>query len=254
MKTLFLAVLMAGVATGAFAADLPTHKAPMAPAPMYAPAFTWSRLLCRHQRRLRLRPHRQHEFRQSERRRGRRHDRLQLSDGSVRSSAARPISTAAVMSAKQHLSLSASPTITSTGDHDERLRLGFAVDRALFYVTGGYAGVSTHASINDGSIGFAGSQDVWRSGGVIGGGIEYAFTNNISAKAEYLWAPLQRQDLLGGHARRREQQYVGFAGPRRPQLQVLIARERCESVGKAGGRPPAFFFAGGGYPILCWRN
>lgn len=26
---------------------------------------------------------------------------------------------------------------------------------------------------------------------MIGGGIEYAFTNNISAKAEYLWAPLQ---------------------------------------------------------------
>ena len=73
----------------------------------------------------------------------------------------------------------------------ERLRLGYAVDRALFYVTGGYAGVSTHASITDNFNGVYASEDSWRSGGVVGGGIEYAFTNNITAKAEFLWAPLQ---------------------------------------------------------------
>ena len=80
----------------------------------------------------------------------------------------------------------------------ERLRLGYAVDRALFYVTGGYAGVSTRATINDVPNNFAASQNNWRSGGVIGGGIEYAFTNNISAKAEYLWAPLQNKTYWAG--------------------------------------------------------
>src|SRR6201999_3405809 len=43
MKKILLAALMAGVATSAFAADLPTRKAPPAPAPIYvAPAFTWT--------------------------------------------------------------------------------------------------------------------------------------------------------------------------------------------------------------------
>jgi opacity protein-like surface antigen len=43
MKKILLAALMAGVATSAFAADLPTRKAPPAPAPMYVvPAFTWT--------------------------------------------------------------------------------------------------------------------------------------------------------------------------------------------------------------------
>ena len=41
----------------------------------------------------------------------------------------------------------------------ERLRLGYAVDRALFYVTGGYAGVSTQASFN----GVSGGVAVYRS-------------------------------------------------------------------------------------------
>ena len=65
-----------------------------------------------------------------------------------------------------------------------RARAGFAVDRALLYrdrrlcrrgEEPSYAGI--------------GSQSDWRSAGVIGGGLEYAFTNNISAKAEYLYAP-----------------------------------------------------------------
>src|SRR5271154_2881505 len=43
MKRLIVAALMAGVASGAMAADLPSHKSPYAPAPMYVqPAFTWT--------------------------------------------------------------------------------------------------------------------------------------------------------------------------------------------------------------------
>ena len=43
MKKFLLAALLAGVATGALAADLPTHKAPPAPAPAMSPrTFTWT--------------------------------------------------------------------------------------------------------------------------------------------------------------------------------------------------------------------
>ncbi len=37
----------------------------------------------------------------------------------------------------------------------------------------------------------------WRNGGVVGAGLEYAFTNNISAKAEYLYAPFAGQTIDG---------------------------------------------------------
>ena len=65
-----------------------------------------------------------------------------------------------------------------------RARAGFAADRALVYATGGYAGGQTKVT-----NGTAGSK--WLNGYAIGGGLEYAFTNNISAKAEYLYTDLQ---------------------------------------------------------------
>jgi outer membrane immunogenic protein len=74
-----------------------------------------------------------------------------------------------------------------------RARAGFAVDRALLFVTGGYAGAEMNASYAG-----IGSQSDWRSGGVIGGGLEYAFTDNISAKAEYLYAPFYDKSYFGG--------------------------------------------------------
>ncbi len=79
----------------------------------------------------------------------------------------------------------------------ERLRLGYAIDRALIYVTGGYAGMSTRASVLD-TNGNSLSQDSWRNGAVIGGGVEYAFTNNITAKAEYMWLPMENKTYWGG--------------------------------------------------------
>ncbi len=35
------------------------------------------------------------------------------------------------------------------------------------------------------------------SGGAIGGGVEYAFTNNITAKVEYLYLPLSSTTYFG---------------------------------------------------------
>ncbi len=67
-----------------------------------------------------------------------------------------------------------------------RGRLGYAADRALIYATGGYAGADL-----SGSLAAAGqyyTTDKFRSGYALGAGIEYAFNNQISAKAEYIYS------------------------------------------------------------------
>lgn len=80
-----------------------------------------------------------------------------------------------------------------------RGRLGFAADRALVFVTGGYAGGQVKASIVDTRPGgITGSRSNFRSGYALGAGIEYAFTNNISAKAEYLYTSLSGKNYFTG--------------------------------------------------------
>ncbi len=71
-----------------------------------------------------------------------------------------------------------------------RARGGVTFERAFLYVTGGYAGVNANASFSTPLAGWGGSQSQWISGGAIGAGVEYAFTSNITAKAEYLYLPL----------------------------------------------------------------
>ena len=78
-----------------------------------------------------------------------------------------------------------------------RGRAGFAVDRALFYVTGGAAvagfGGSTTTVVNSATIAipagtFVGDQrrlDRTRWGWTVGGGIEWAFNQNWSLAGEY---------------------------------------------------------------------
>ena len=76
-----------------------------------------------------------------------------------------------------------------------RARAGIALDRALLYVTAGYAGAEDKVSVPGAAI----SSTDWRSGGAFGAGIEYAFTNNISAKAEYIYAPFESKTYLPGY-------------------------------------------------------
>lgn len=67
-----------------------------------------------------------------------------------------------------------------------RGRFGFALDRALFYVTGGAA----FASITNTYQSWLGYQSLTRSsaGWTIGGGLEYAVTGAWSVRAEYRYA------------------------------------------------------------------
>ena len=61
-----------------------------------------------------------------------------------------------------------------------RARAGVAFDRALIYATGGFA--------------FADDANGW----TVGGGVEYAFTNNLSAKIEGLYVNLDQDDNFLG--------------------------------------------------------
>jgi outer membrane immunogenic protein len=72
-------------------------------------------------------------------------------------------------------------TIKSPVNGSIRARAGFAVDRALFYATGGAA----FASFNDSYVFSGDSSSTTRVGYTVGGGIEYAVTNEWSVRAEY---------------------------------------------------------------------
>ena len=65
-----------------------------------------------------------------------------------------------------------------------RGRVGYAVDRVLLFTTGGYAGGNVERTVG------AASASDWHNGYALGGGMEYAITNNVSAKAEYLYTDL----------------------------------------------------------------
>jgi outer membrane immunogenic protein len=64
----------------------------------------------------------------------------------------------------------------------------------MIYGTGGvaYGGGNSQFSVFDATTGsiFSGNPSSTRVGWVIGGGVEYAITNNITIKGEYLYADL----------------------------------------------------------------
>ncbi len=66
-----------------------------------------------------------------------------------------------------------------------RGRLGVAVDRALFYATGGVALGDIHNSYVNTFNGAVDSLSKTKVGYTVGGGVEYSITNNISLRAEY---------------------------------------------------------------------
>ena len=98
---------------------------------------------------------------------------------------------------------SGTTTISASTDLDWlatlRARAGIAANRALFYATGGLAfgEVQNKASLTSGSTAvlglggtWAGSEDNVEAGWTIGGGAEYAATNNLIIGAEALYVDL----------------------------------------------------------------
>jgi outer membrane immunogenic protein len=66
-----------------------------------------------------------------------------------------------------------------------RGRLGYAWDRTLLYVTGGYAYTNIGGDLSVGA--FSTSSNTTKSGYTVGAGLEYAFAGPWSVKAEYLY-------------------------------------------------------------------
>ncbi|KAF0231443.1 MAG: outer membrane protein [Beijerinckiaceae bacterium] len=81
-----------------------------------------------------------------------------------------------------------------------RARAGVAMDRFLPYITAGYAYGGTDLTVPGAST------KTMHHGYVIGGGVEYAFTNNITAKVEGLYMDLGEKSVLGATRK------IGFEG------------------------------------------
>ena len=85
-----------------------------------------------------------------------------------------------------------------------RVRIGYTVDNALLYVTGGYAyakakvDVSGAATWNGLTWSGAAGNSQSHNGWVLGAGLEYDLGSHISAKAEYLYADLGSKTYWGG--------------------------------------------------------
>lgn len=78
-----------------------------------------------------------------------------------------------------------------------RLRAGFAADRALFYATGGLAVGGAKLALydtEDGSSDKLSDNSDTKWGWTVGGGVEYAFTDELSARVEYRYTDLGHID------------------------------------------------------------
>jgi outer membrane immunogenic protein len=75
-----------------------------------------------------------------------------------------------------------------------RGRLGYAADRALLYVTGGAAFVSNETSIPTTGITIGGDGTRW--GWTVGGGLDYAITNNWFTGIEYRYAQFEARSFV----------------------------------------------------------
>jgi len=192
MTKFLLAALMAGVASSAMAADLPTRKAPPAPMSYAPPVFSWTGFY------------------------------VGVNGGWGGTSGGGDLGSptgglvggtvgynyqigqfvAGLEGDWDWADINKSGSNGTAGAYSNKIdslvtaraRAGVALDRALLYVTAGYAGADDKVSA---AIPGVSSTD-WRSGGAFGAGVEYAFTNNISAKAEYIYAPFESKTYASG--------------------------------------------------------
>jgi outer membrane immunogenic protein len=71
-----------------------------------------------------------------------------------------------------------------------RGRLGYAFNRSLLYMTGGWAGGDLKNHINNGANSAVWDVSKWRNGWIAGGGLEYALSEAMSVKVEGLYYDL----------------------------------------------------------------
>ncbi|WP_158809507.1 outer membrane protein [Beijerinckia sp. L45] len=81
-----------------------------------------------------------------------------------------------------------------------RVRFGYVYDRALFYITGGYAGASVRGTMNDSGAApnlFV-DQSHYLNGYAVGAGVEFAITKRISVKGEYIFTGFGSGNYFNG--------------------------------------------------------
>jgi len=78
-------------------------------------------------------------------------------------------------------------------------RAGFAMDAVLLYAKGGFAWGNNKTTLSLPEFGISNSDSHTHTGYTLGGGLEYLFTPNWSAKAEYMFTSLgsENYNLLG---------------------------------------------------------
>ncbi|MBR1120845.1 porin family protein [Bradyrhizobium lablabi] len=77
-------------------------------------------------------------------------------------------------------------------------RVGFAADTVLLYAKGGYAWLNNE--ISGTALGVTISESQTHNGWTVGGGVEFAFAGNWSAKGEYMFARYSEQTYLAALA------------------------------------------------------
>jgi outer membrane immunogenic protein len=219
MKNILLsAVALVGLTAGALAADLPIRTAPPAPAPIaMPPAFTWTGLYVGVNGGV--------AFQDENRRRGGRgggrggDDSSILGGGQIGYNMQFGMFVAGVEADIQAIDFERiNPRLggrnNGRNNDDEvdafgtvRGRLGLAFfDRGLIYATGGLAWKSDEG--NNGGRRLGGNDDE-NIGYTVGGGVEYAFTNNLSLKVEGLYVDFSDDN---DRNRNRGNRRVNFTG------------------------------------------
>lgn len=77
-----------------------------------------------------------------------------------------------------------------------RGRLGFAFDRLLIFGTGGFAYADTSSYVNSPTYGVSAYKNNFHTGIAYGGGFEFALTNNLLLRAEYLRLDLNKKAIV----------------------------------------------------------
>jgi outer membrane immunogenic protein len=79
---------------------------------------------------------------------------------------------------------------SSAYDADVRGRVGYAIDRALLFAAGGVAFGNFNTAYSGATLAAPAIFNSQRVGWTVGGGMDYAFTNNIVGRAEYRFTDL----------------------------------------------------------------
>ena len=218
LKSLAAALLIGVSSTAAMAADLPSRKVAPAPYAVQAPIFTWTGLYAGLQA-------------------GYAWDRVSVDN----TFAAVPLNISRdgfVGGAHVGYLYQTGPavfglegdvegtTIKNSGLRASlRGRLGFAMDRTLFYVTGGGALANQNYTMFSPFTGFNTNTSATKLGWTVGAGVEYAFAPNWSARVEYRYSDFGKvavNDFVApANVSRRENavrvgvsyHFGGYAGP-----------------------------------------